>query len=57
MNQRDEIMDKYWLEFLKYREGDYSSWNNEYGAFWEWFYKYKMENNPPTNLEDYLLKK
>jgi hypothetical protein len=57
MTNRDNIMDKYWLEFL--RSSTYKNrYNNDLpeALFWEWFYRCKL--NTPTeqtnSLEDYL---
>lgn len=54
MTTRDKIMDKYWLDFLASKKGDYSTWDTEYGAFWFWFYNTKMNGVGSGSLEQYL---
>jgi len=38
-NLRDAIIDKYWLQYLKSENGDYSTAKTEYSSFWFWFYE------------------
>lgn len=36
--KRDQVMDYYWLQFLAFRKGDFSTEKAPTANFWHWFY-------------------
>lgn len=45
MTQYDKVIDKYWIDFLTSKTGDYTTENAKHSRFWFWYYNTLCENS------------
>lgn len=53
MTLREQMMDKYWVDFLKYCDGDFSTEAAKDSDFWHWFYNTLCEGTGRIAQEEW----